>query len=220
MPFLCVPPTVRAAPQCARLSLRERKRRTNGRIEEGGRGKARSVLPGDTDKGRCARVNGRVIPISSNLSTPYRPRAAPQNTPSSLCHPTARTYYRPAMPIIHSTPTVHPQYTDGTIAKHTRHNSKTTRTRRAGAAPALALVRQRVHRADELDDVGDDNAAFVEGLFGNGAEEEAELQRQRLRKTILATGQHGAAELRVGPDGRLPGRATVTEAAARRRVRV
>eukprot|EP00962_Isochrysis_galbana_P049711 scaffold21207_cov124-Isochrysis_galbana.AAC.4 len=30
---------------------------------------------------------------------------------------------------------------------------------------------------------------------------------------------HGAAELRVGPDGRLPGRATVTvtEAAARRR---
>eukprot|EP00962_Isochrysis_galbana_P023746 scaffold7205_cov149-Isochrysis_galbana.AAC.1 len=34
---------------------------------------------------------------------------------------------------------------------------------------------------------------------------------------FLATGQHGAAELRVGPDGRLPGRATVTEAAARRR---
>eukprot|EP00962_Isochrysis_galbana_P035392 scaffold12131_cov112-Isochrysis_galbana.AAC.9 len=27
---------------------------------------------------------------------------------------------------------------------------------------------------------------------------------------FLATGQHGAAELRVGPDGRLPGRAAVT----------
>eukprot|EP00962_Isochrysis_galbana_P035148 scaffold12002_cov115-Isochrysis_galbana.AAC.1 len=34
---------------------------------------------------------------------------------------------------------------------------------------------------------------------------------------FLATGQHGAAELRVGPDGRLPGRAAVTKAAARRR---
>eukprot|EP00962_Isochrysis_galbana_P053217 scaffold24665_cov137-Isochrysis_galbana.AAC.3 len=34
---------------------------------------------------------------------------------------------------------------------------------------------------------------------------------------FLATGQHGAAELRVGPDGRLPGHAAVTKAAARRR---
>eukprot|EP00962_Isochrysis_galbana_P005191 scaffold1415_cov117-Isochrysis_galbana.AAC.17 len=34
---------------------------------------------------------------------------------------------------------------------------------------------------------------------------------------FLATGQHGAAELRVGPDGRLPSRAAVTKAAARRR---
>jgi len=31
---------------------------------------------------------------------------------------------------------------------------------------------------------------------------------------FLATRQHGAAELRVGPDGRLPGRATVAEATA------
>eukprot|EP00962_Isochrysis_galbana_P006888 scaffold1862_cov104-Isochrysis_galbana.AAC.2 len=31
---------------------------------------------------------------------------------------------------------------------------------------------------------------------------------------FLATGQHGAAELRVGPDGRLPGRAAVTKTAA------
>eukprot|EP00962_Isochrysis_galbana_P022578 scaffold6749_cov114-Isochrysis_galbana.AAC.2 len=31
---------------------------------------------------------------------------------------------------------------------------------------------------------------------------------------FLATGQHGAAELRVGPDGRLPRRAAVTETAA------
>eukprot|EP00962_Isochrysis_galbana_P009029 scaffold2507_cov122-Isochrysis_galbana.AAC.20 len=34
---------------------------------------------------------------------------------------------------------------------------------------------------------------------------------------FLATGQHGAAELRVGPDGRLSGRAAITKAAARRR---
>eukprot|EP00962_Isochrysis_galbana_P041185 scaffold15049_cov90-Isochrysis_galbana.AAC.3 len=34
--------------------------------------------------------------------------------------------------------------------------------------------------------------------------------------TFLATGQHGAAELRVGPDGRLPGLAAVTKAAAQR----
>eukprot|EP00962_Isochrysis_galbana_P013306 scaffold3795_cov126-Isochrysis_galbana.AAC.3 len=34
---------------------------------------------------------------------------------------------------------------------------------------------------------------------------------------FLATGQHGAAELRVGPDGRLSGRATVAEATARGR---
>eukprot|EP00962_Isochrysis_galbana_P048183 scaffold19989_cov112-Isochrysis_galbana.AAC.1 len=34
---------------------------------------------------------------------------------------------------------------------------------------------------------------------------------------FLATGQHGAAELRDGPDGRLSGRATVTKTAARRR---
>eukprot|EP00962_Isochrysis_galbana_P055139 scaffold26846_cov140-Isochrysis_galbana.AAC.2 len=31
---------------------------------------------------------------------------------------------------------------------------------------------------------------------------------------FLATGQHGAAELRVGPDGRLSGRAAVTKTAA------
>eukprot|EP00962_Isochrysis_galbana_P042551 scaffold15965_cov111-Isochrysis_galbana.AAC.8 len=31
---------------------------------------------------------------------------------------------------------------------------------------------------------------------------------------FLATGQHGAAELRVGPDGRLPGRAAVSKTAA------
>eukprot|EP00962_Isochrysis_galbana_P004529 scaffold1240_cov101-Isochrysis_galbana.AAC.6 len=34
---------------------------------------------------------------------------------------------------------------------------------------------------------------------------------------FLATGQHGATELRVGPDGRLFGRAAITKAAARRR---
>eukprot|EP00962_Isochrysis_galbana_P036557 scaffold12663_cov101-Isochrysis_galbana.AAC.3 len=40
----------------------------------------------------------------------------------------------------------------------------------------------------------------------------------RLHHDIFSRdGSAGAAELRVGPDGRLPGRATVTEAAARRR---